>query len=315
MLAIYFSVISIIIATIIGVTSIWWANRIVKKSGGYKKVSLDILVFGHSLIQEQEFSEVIFGYSADKPGKILCFLNFIVANNGEISGKNVHVRFCFPKALRGGEGFGDEISKSIAIHGIYDKSELKRKSHIRNGFECVDYLIPELSPKTGALIQEPIDIVNASGAQYDIETKLKDGVKKTLRVNLGWISKIEAEVSATDIEFIKGFFQVRSYEANTKEDLSRKIMEEETKFVREELKKINAPENFVSKIYAPGLRNNTIVIFPKLERIKNQKNKNKSKDVYIENNKESKRWLIKAFDDSTNKKGKNKFRLKLPFRH
>lgn len=266
------SLISLIIGTAIGIAGIIigvaYAYRIAKKSGAFRKALLNISLMAQSLIRDPQFSEVIFGYPLDRVDehdKILFVLPFEITNDGELSAKNVVVRLVFPLSLRCG-GFDPDLIKFMKVHGAYEKSEIKRRSFTHAGFEHVDYVIPEIEPKGRVILEEAIDIAHASGMPFTVDAVSRDGVPLRVKGFLEWSVRVYIRVSATDMMPIDGHFQVRSYQAYDKEELGDRIMEHETKALREALSKMGASKEFVSEAHAPGVRKRGIVVIPKLRR-------------------------------------------------
>ena len=200
----------------------------------------------------------------------LCILPFMIKNDGELSAKNVNIRLAIPLVLREFKASinEEELFKQMNIFGRYDKSDIKRRAYKFGGYRYIEYTIPSLEPRTSAMIEEAIDITNASGMPFKVNAISKDGVPLQVEGCLKWsASSIYVGVSATDVEPIDGYFRVRSYQVKDKEELGEKIMEDETKALREQLSKRGAPKEFISNVYSPGIIRKTIIVMPKLEKV------------------------------------------------
>lgn len=289
------NLISLVVGTAIGIGGILIGYKIAKKSGAFRQIMLDVSLMNQSLIRDPQFSEVIFGYSVDEEDIALCILPFGIKNNGELSAKNVAIRFVFPLVIREFKGlaFKDNLLDYMDIFGSYDKSEIKRRSYKYGGFQYVDYVIPEINPRQYVVIEEAIDITNASGMPFKVKAISKDGVPLEVNGHLGWLVQIDVGLSANDVEPIEGHFQVRSYQAQNREELGERIMKDETQVVREGLSKIGAPKEFISNAYAPGVSKKAIVIMPKLKKIPKPKEYSAIKrSIYQEEPEKSERWVV-----------------------
>ena len=71
------------------------------------------------------------------------------------------ISLVFPVILRCGE-FYDNVAKYVYLASGYDKSDINRKSFKYEGFERVDYIIPEIKPREIVVIEEAINITYAS---------------------------------------------------------------------------------------------------------------------------------------------------------
>lgn len=286
------NLISLVAGIAIGIAGIWIGYRIAKKSGAFRKVVLDVSLMSQSLIRNPQFEEVIFGYSVnevDKDDIVLCILPFKISNSGELSAENIAVRFVFPLILRRG-GFRDDLLEEMDILGAYDKSDIKRKSFIKEGFEYVDYLLPRINPGESAVIEEAIDITYASGIPFNVNTVTKDAVPIKVKGHVRWTTRTDLRVSAMNVAPLVGHFCVRSYQFQDQKELGKKIRDDETRNLREELSKIGAPEGFIQHVYAPFSK---IVIVPKLEKIPKTKKYSAIKGfVYIGEVEKSEMWLF-----------------------
>lgn len=261
--------VSLIVSTAISIGVILIGYRIAKKAGEFKKATLNVSLMNQPLTRDPSIREVIFGYSSagvDKNDLILYSLPIKISNDGELSAKNVRLGLDFPLFLRSG-GFKADLLESMRMIGPYVKSEIKRNSSIHKGHEYVAYVIPEIGPQGQFTIEEPIDIAHASGIPFKIDSVSRDGVPFKVEGFVGWSARVNIRVSATDVAPVDCHFQVRSYQAQNKEELGKKIMKDETEDLREELSKIGAPEELVSTAYAPGVRKRTIVIMTRLKNI------------------------------------------------
>jgi len=290
------NIISLGVGIIIGLAGILSGYKIAKKSGAFRKIKLEISLWNQSLIPDPQFEQVIYGYSIDEDAIALCILPFKIKNDGELSAKDVTIRLVIPLGLREFKGLAfkeEKLLEYMSIFGRYDKSDIKRKSYKFGGFRHIDYVIPAIPPRSSAVIEEAIDITNASGMPFNVNAISKDGVPLQIKGYLNWSTQIYVGVSATDVAPLEEHFYVRSYQAQNKEELGEKIMEDETHALREELSKIKAPKEFVSKVYAPGISKKAIVIIPKLEKVTKPKEYAAIKrPIYIEEPKKSERWLI-----------------------
>ncbi|MDI6704492.1 MAG: hypothetical protein QME40_07470 [bacterium] len=290
------NLISLVVGTVISIAGIWIGYKIAKKSGAFRKVKLDISLMNQSLIPDPQFEQIIYGYSVEENAIALCILPFMIKNAGELSAKNVNIRLAIPLGLREFKASIDEeeLFKRMDIFGGYDKSDIKRRAYKFGGVRHIDYVIPAINPRSSVVIEEAIDITNASGMPFKVNAISKDGVPLQVKGYLKWSApSIYVGVSATDVEPIGGYFWVRSYQVKDKEELGEKIMEDETQALREELSKIGAPKGFVSKVYAPGISKKAIVIIPKLEKaLKPKAYATIKRPIYMEEPEKSERWLI-----------------------
>jgi hypothetical protein len=297
------STISLVVGTIIGLAGIFIGlagvlsgYKIAKKSGSFRKIELGISLWNHSLIPDPQFEQVIYGYSIDEDAIALCILPIKIKNDGELSAKDVAIRLVIPLGLREFKGLAfkeEELLEHMDIYGRYDKSDIKRKSYKFGGFRHIDYIIPAIPPKSSAVIEEAIDITNASGMPFKTNAISKDGVPLQIEGCLNWSAQIYVKVSATDVEPLQEHFYVRSYPTQNKEELGDKIMEDETHALRKELSKIKAPKEFVSKVYAPGISKKSIVIMPKLNKVSKPKEYAAIKrSLYMEEPEKSEIWLF-----------------------
>lgn len=290
------NLISLVVGTVIGAAGIWIGYRIAKKSGAFRKVVLDIRLMDQSLIRYPQLEEVIFGYPIDHDDIAYCHLPFKIRNNGELSAKNVSIRLVFPLVLREFKGlaFKDNLLDYMDILGFYDKSDVKRRSYKYGGFQYIDYVMPKIDPKESGIIEEVIDITNASGMPIKTNAVTKDGVPVEIKGYFNWLAgPVYVRVSADDIEPIEGHFHVRSYQAQNIEELKKKIMlGKETQALRKELAEIGAPKGLIENAYAPPVRK-AIVIMPKLEKIPKPKEYSAIKiSIYQEEPEKSERWLV-----------------------
>ena len=291
-----FNIISLVVGVIIGIAGILTGYKIAKKSGSFRKVELEISLMNQSLIPDPKFEQVIYGYSIDEDAIALCLLPFKIKNNGELSAKDVTIRLVIPLVLREFKGFAfkeEELLEYMGIFGPYDKSDIKRRSYKFGGFRYIHYVIPAIPPGSSSIKEEAIDITNASGMPFKVDAISKDDVPLQVEGRLKWSTQIYVGVSATDVVPLEGHFYVRSYQAQNKEELGEKIMKDETQALREELSKIGAPKEFVSKVYAPDISKKTIAIIPKMEKVPKPKEYAAIKKlIYIEEPEESERWLV-----------------------
>jgi len=281
---------NIVIGLVCAGIGVWAGFKIAKKSGSFKKPELDVSLMNESLLRGPEpLRQIIFCYSVAEHDMAFCNLPFAIRNNGELSAKDVIIDLAFPRALR--TGLSDDNIQYELNPKVYDKSLVRRESSDIGGFQHVVYTIPQINPGIPIIINELIDIVHASGMSFKVDAVSKDNVPFEVRGSVEWSSKVYMIISATDIMPITAEFQVRSYQAQDKEELGTKIMEEETRALRQELSKIpNIPERLVSSVYAPGLCQKAVVIVPKLKRIA----KTKKGLVFEEEPKESEKYFIES---------------------
>ena len=289
------NLVSLVVGIIIGIASIWIGYKIARKSGAFRKVMLEISLMNQSLIPDSQFEQVIYGYPVDENAIALCILPFKIKNNGELSAKDVTIRLIIPLVLREFKGLAfkeEEFLEYMGIFGSYDKSDIKRRSYKFGGFRHIDYVIPAIGPKRSVVIEEAIDIINASGMPLKVNALSKDGVPLQVEGHLKWSTQIYVGVSATDVAPLEGRFNVRSYQVQSKEELGEKVMKDETQALREELSKMGAPKEFVSNVYAPGTNKKAIVIIPKLEKVSKPKEYESIKElIFIEEPEKSERWF------------------------
>jgi len=290
------AVAAIVIGIIIAVFSNRHTHRIARKSGAFRKVVFDVSLRNHSFIHDPQFSKVIFGCSVNKGDGIICVLPFTISNDGELSAKNVAIRLVFPLVFKFG---GFAIFELGDILGSYDKSDIKRNSFKDESFEYVDYIIPEIQPKASIIIEEKIGITYSCNIPFKVDVTSIDGVPLQVEGSLAvspisiQSTQINVQVSATDVEPVQGHFKVRTYQSQDKEELGKKIIEEETEALREDLSRIGAPKKAVSGVYAPGVSEKTMVIIPKLRKIPKPKEYSDVKEtVYIEEYKKSEMWIV-----------------------
>ena len=287
-----FNLIALVVSTTIGIVGILIGVKIAKKSGSFREVILDVSLMGKSLIRDPQFSEIIYGFAVSKGDIIICILLFKISNYGKLSAKNAFIRLAFPLSLRPPsieEGFG------CRILGPYGKSDVKRKSFKHKGYRYIDYVIPEINPGERVEIEEGINITHACGrTPVKVDFISKDGIRGQATCKVRWRSlPIHVQLSATDVTVFESCFHVRSYQAQDKEELERKIMEDETQNLREKLSKMKIPKETILKAYAPGVSKKTTVIMPKLKKIPWPKQYSAIKrSVYIEEPEESKKWIV-----------------------
>lgn len=290
------SLVVLVVGTIIGIAGIWVGYKIAKKSGAFRKVKLKFFLWNHSLIPDPQFEQIIYGYLVEENAIALCILPFMIKNDGELSAKNVNIRLAIPLVLREFKASinEEELFKRMNIFGRYDKSDIKRRAYKFGGYRYIEYIIPSLEPRTSAIIEEAIDITNASGMPFKVNAISKDGVPFQVEGYLKWSApSIYVGVSATDVKPIDGYFWVRSYQVKDKEELGEKIMENETKALREKLSKKGVPKEFISNVYSPGIIRKTIIVMPKLEKKLEKVLKPKEYPaIYMEDSEKSERWLF-----------------------
>ena len=291
-----FTIISLVVGVIIGIAGILTGYKIAKKSGSFRKVELEISLMNQSLIPDPQFEQVIYGYSIEEDAIALCFLPFKIKNSGELSAKDVTISLIIPLILRELKGFvfkEEELLEYMGIFGHYNKSDIKRKSYKFGGFRHIHYVIPAIHPRSIGVIEEVIDITNASGMPFKVDAISKDDVPLQVEGRLNWSTQIYVRVSATDVAPLEGYFYVRSYQAQNKEELGEKIMNDETQALREELYKIGAPKEFASKVHAPGISKKTIAIIPKMKKVPKPKGyADFNRLTYKEEPEESERLLV-----------------------
>lgn len=290
-----------IISLVAGLFSTLADYVIKKKSGAFRRVELDILLMDQSLTRES--LRIAFGYPViDEKAVVVCILPFGIHNRGELSAKNVHFRLIFPLGIKAAINEG-KVFEQMSVMGPYKKSDLRRNTSDDNNYRYIDYVFPEIHPKTSAGVEEGIHLHPLLvGIQVPVEVTTKDGIPLKLETHvLVKKATITVELSAENVEPVIAQFDVEVYSAQNNEELNKKIMEQETKFFREilvqkygnwlpEHKREEFRENFVSKAYADSVRERTIAVMPKLDKIEVLRKDYSA--VYWENPEESSRWLI-----------------------
>jgi len=294
-------VISLVVGSAIGAAGILVGYRIAKQSGAFKRVKLDILLMSQSLTHEPQTNRVVFGGSVDDKAQVLCFLPFAVRNRGELSAKNVRLRLIFPLGVRA--SFDERaVFEEASLLGVYTKSDLRRNTFDNEGHRYVDYMFPEVPPNGFVGTEEPIQLSPfLTGIPLSVRAVSKNGVPLRVKGHLQTKATIVVAASAENVETISTQFDVEFWSARNKEELSKKLMEQETEALREELvqkyesklperKRKQFREEVVSQVFADSVRGRTIVVMPKLHT--SEKSRKGSPSVYIEELEESSRWLI-----------------------
>ncbi|MCL0057788.1 hypothetical protein M1N05_01790, partial [Dehalococcoidales bacterium] len=262
-----FNIISLVIGFIglaIGLAGILAGYRIAKKSGAFRRVELDILLMNQSLTREPQTNRVVFGnpVGEDEKALVVCILPFMIHNKGELSAKNVQFRLVFPLEIRA--VFNEkEVFEKASLMGFYTKSDLRRNTFDNEGHRYIDYMFPEVQPKTSGVAEEGIQLNPLLiGIQIPVEAVTKNGIplKVVTRVQMKKAT-ITVGLSAENVENITTQLDVEVCPAQNIKELNEKIMERETEALREELvqkyesrlpehKRKEFRENFVSKVYA-----------------------------------------------------------------
>lgn len=303
------NIIFLIIGIAISILGICAGYRIARKSGSFDRPQLDVVLFSQSIIQENQFSEIIFGLNTRNEVFVQCFLPFKIKNNGNLSAKNISLRILMPDQVC---GFNDDISELMEFKGAYDKSEVKMSSFSDNNFKYIDLRIPELHPHGSALFEIPINISSLI-IPLNVNATTKDKVPVNVKGHFKLATNIRILISGENISSNEGSFRIRSYYSSNYKELGDKIMDDETKKLRREKKKtlLNGSklndkdraewEQLISRIYAPGVREKTIVIMLNLKKINLSKQdyKKMKGNIYIEQCKNSERFLITPPRDIT----------------
>ena len=228
-----------------------------------KKAVLEVSVMGQRLIPDSEFSEIVFGYSVGKDDVVFCTIPFAIHNTGELSAENVSVRLTFPLWLRGLEGLMDNVEHGDII-GVYSASDLKRRAYKHEGFEIVDYLIPELGPHRTGVLLEPVDVTYSSALPpQEVHAVSKDEVPLTIKLHIPIVARVYVQVSAKDIKPASGHFRVKRFEAKNMKELRDKVEEDKINALKNVLEKMN-DDTPASKMEKANLLKNTIAVMPKL---------------------------------------------------
>ncbi len=229
-----------------------------------KKAVLEVSVMGQRLIPDSKFSEIVFGYSVGKDDGVFCTIPFAIHNTGELSAENVSVRFAFPLWFRGLEGLMDNVEVA-GIFGVYDMSDLKRRAYKHEGFEIVDYLIPELGPHQTWKVLEPVDVTASSSLPtHEVHGVSKDDVPLKFKAHVSVVARVYVQVSAKHIKRASGHFRVKRFEAKNMKELRDKVEEDKTNALKYDLEKMN-DDTPASKMEKADLLKNAIAVMPKLK--------------------------------------------------
>lgn len=288
---IYSLLITIAVALLCVLIGIWGGFKIAKKSGSFNKPLLDVSLMNESLLRESKpLKQVIFGYSVNDHDIANCRLPLRISNDGDLSAKEVIIELIFPKFLKIGQS--DDVVHYELTPDIYDKSLMTRKSSDMSGFHHVWYTFPRINPGQSLRIYELVDVVRASGVPFKVDAVTKDVVPITVEGRVVWSSRIHICISATDIPVVRTHFEIRSYQGQNKEEVGKKLMEEETRVLREWLFKNvkNAQKEVIESLYASGLRKKAMIVIPKLRKITEAENRG----YYEEVPEESERYIIES---------------------
>ena len=252
-----------------------------------KQAVLEVSVMGQRLIPDSKFSEIVFGYSVGKDDGVFCTIPFAIHNTGELSAENVSVRLAFPLWFRGLEGLMDNIEVGDII-GIYNASDLKRRAYKHEGFEIVDYLIPELGPHQTGVLQEPVDVTYSSALPTsEVHEVSKDEVPLTIKLHIPVVARVYVQVSAKDIKPASGHFRIKRFEAKNMKELRDKVEEDKTNALKNVLEKMN-DDTSASKMEKADLLKNAIAVMPKLKEAPKPKRGPQIKGtVFVEESKQS----------------------------
>jgi hypothetical protein len=306
-MAISFDLVSLLIGSAIGAGSIGIAYLIAKRSGAFRKVRFNISLMDRSLFPAPEFSEVAFGCPVDDNALVICYLPFRISNHGQLSARNVTIRFAYPSGIR---PFRHDILQDMELFGPLYKSDIRRQAFELEGRKIVDYLIPVIHPgkESGVLIEEGIDInfQSALSAPFVFGATTKDRIPLQVTARLNLLARIDVRVAAEDVAPLECHFGIRCYRVEDERELAEKIAQDETETFRENLRqqfysRIKVPqdkrkdvEQFISKAYPRDISKAMILVMPKLIKVPMSKEEYSTikRPLYAEEVKRSVRWLI-----------------------
>lgn len=254
------------------------------------KPDIKLLINNEILIPSSSLGirEVVFGFSMEKGNRVFCVIPFIIKNMGELTAIDIHVRVILPLNI---SAYGHTAIDTKKGFGDLEGSKFRRVSYMYENSWILEYTIPKLDPSTGVAIEELVDATYASSMKYEIDALTKDNKPVTLKTNVSLASQVHVTISARDTKPASNFFIVKSYETRDYNEISKKILREREEFLGKQLRLMDTGKaHEPAKI--PDLLRKAIIVVPKLRKIGETKKQSHFTRLYIEQPKESKRWIL-----------------------
>jgi len=254
-----------------------------------RKPELKLLINRDTLIPDSRLGirDVVFGFSVEKGARIFCVIPFVIINNGELSAHNVHLRVILPSNISV-HGLTEINTKKVL--GDLEGSGFRRKSYEYENRWILDYLIPEIIPGIAVGIEELVDVTYSSAIEFDVDAMTKDNLPVTVTGRLPLVSRVSVSMSATDIKPLSNFFFVKSFKTRDEKEIAKRIKQQRERSLGEQLRELNA-EKAVPCNLVDLLRKAHIVI-PELRKIAETKEDRHFTALYVEQPKQSKRWVM-----------------------
>ena len=229
-----------------------------------QKVQLDVLMIGEPLFEDPELYEIIYGIP-EKSGKIVtCHLQFDIRNTGETTAEEISFSITSPLNLT----HGIDISEVNLSEYMISRGPIKHEFEILNNRSVSKMYVHSLHPRSAFRFTVPLNILYASIIPIDVGAITADGVPIKISTQLEVETPIVVRLSAKNYSFHETKFNIRTVFIKNKKELNEKIMENETKELREQLKSAGLPQDFINSALFPYTHGRAIVVVPKLNRKK-----------------------------------------------